>query len=75
MRAMSLLLTIALLAIAQCVSGQQPIPISEAEKEEIVRAHNLLRSQVEPPATNMEIMVGLHWNNNNILISRLSACL
>lgn len=31
--------------------------LSEAEKEEILDFHNFLRSQVDPTASNMEIMV------------------
>lgn len=41
--------------------------ISDEEKEEIVRAHNLYRGKVDPIATNMEQMViHIHWSSYNL---------
>ena len=39
------------------VAAQTPISI---DRDEIVRAHNLVRRGVSPPAANMEVMVSYH---------------
>ena len=37
--------------------GQTILPLTENDKDEIVRGHNLLRASVSPQATNMREMV------------------
>ena len=54
----SLVLAVVILCVSfgcACVSAQTSL--SEADKQELLDAHNLFRSKVDPPATNMVRMV------------------
>ena len=53
----AVLLLLLLMAMATYCNAQTQIPISEADKEAIVAAHNMIRSEAE--ATDMLTMVGV----------------
>ena len=58
-----------LVTTLQCVLSQ-PLPLSEADIQELVSAHNFFRGMVDPPASNMQRVV----SSNRLLKSSIPAC-
>lgn len=50
-------LVILFLCVMETTFGQTPIPLSETDIQELVDIHNLFRSMVDPPASNIQRVV------------------
>lgn len=53
---LSICVLLASTLVLQCVLSQ-PLPLSEADTQELVDAHNFFRGMVDPPASNMQRVV------------------